>query len=506
MVAEPLGVKTLIEHLRKPVACMVTGFFVAQSIGPRPNKHGKLSMYLPEIRFTKLSTLVVSLAISGLAHAHPLDFLTPEQRVFMMNKFLQSQNELLVQPGKSGAADGSGATPLTLEQRVKLLNWFVTGKTGDEAQAPNKLEVAAAKPVIASAPALSQPAPAAAQNNEASLAAELDKWAALPSGVKFERFRDGFAINQTRYLDPEGRIVSYGFDEQSGDFTYLVQSGSGQFLLKSGRASSGNEPIEIGKAELRGSLWAVTTVTGRKFTGRRLIPLARGFIVARDNTGYRYVPGKGMTSFAAPEQFSIAALQSGNVSGTGYILLERTPEEQAMANNSVSALFSSVKALGSTLGIGKKEDYALLNIDSKKLVPINISMEDKRVQVMSVCRRQNFIMAECERMDSYESLFQPNGMHNMTHYFWRINWFNAGGRPILVSQEGGLTKVAATDLGTGKKAMIFERVMGIASFNADQGVDGRISVSAQMGFSTEKKDDIVSLLDSSTQVSSKDPE
>jgi hypothetical protein len=109
-------------------------------------------------------------------------------------------------------------------------------------------------------------------------------------------------------------------------------------------------------------------------------------------------------------------------------------------------------------------------------------------------------------MDSYESLFQPNGLHNMTHYFWRINWFNAGGRPILVSQEGGLTKVAATDLATGKKALIFERLMGIASFNADQGVDGKISISAQMGFSTEKKDDILSLLDAPAQAATKDPE
>ena len=460
-------------------------------------------MYLSKNRFSQLSTLLASLAIAGLAHAHPLDFLTPEQRVFMMNKYLQSQSELTVQSGKSGAPDGSGATPLTPEQRFKLIDWFLSGNIPAEAQAPVKPEVAATKPAIAAVPA---PAPAVAINSEASLAAAFDKWTALASGVKFERFRDGFAINQTRYLDPEGRIVAYGFDEQSGDFTYLVQSGAGQFILKSGRAASDNEPIEIGKAELRGGLWAVATVTGKKFSGKRLIPLARGFIVARDNTGYRYVPGKGMTSFAAPEQFTIAALQSGNVSGTGYILLERTPEEEAVANNSMSALFSSVKALGSTLGIGKKEDYALLNVDSKKLVPINISMEDKRVQVLSVCRRQNFIVAECERMDSYESLFQPNGLHNMTHYFWRINWFNAGGRPILVSQEGGLTKVAATDLATGKKAMIFERLMGIASFNADQGVDGKISISAQMGFSTEKKDDILSLLDAPAQAATKDPE
>lgn len=161
-----------------------------------------------------------------------------------------------------------------------------------------------------------------------------------------------------------------------------------------------------------------------------------------------------------------------------------------------------MKALGSTLGIGKKEDYALLNIDSKKLLPINISMGGKQVQVMSSCRKRNAIVSQCDQMDSYESLYQSNGTHNMTHYFWRINWFNVTGRPVLVSQEGGLTKVATTDLNTGKKVILFERAMGIASFNATQGSDGKITVSAQMGFTTETKNDVVSLLDSSVGVPS----
>ncbi|MFZ4289206.1 hypothetical protein [Variovorax sp. HJSM1_2] len=464
-------------------------------------------------RAFKLYALAASLSLSALAHAaHPLDFLTPEQRVFMMNKFLQSQEELKGRPGQAGAVDGSGATPLTPEQRVKLLNWFVTGKSGDESVAADaaasvgvhKLPAAAVLPLAVSAASVPQPAvppPAsAAAPGEADIAALFDKWPALTQGVSFERFRDGFAIDGARYLDPEGRITSYGFDASTGDFTYLAQTGAGQFVLKSGRAASGAEPIEIAKAESRGGMWSVVSASGKKFSGQRLIPLARGFIVARDNTGYRYVPGKGMTSFAAPEAFSIASLQSGNVSGTGYLLLERNPEQQAGANNSLGALIGSVKALGSTLGMTRKDDYALLNIDNRKLVPINIAIEDKQVQIMSACRQRNFMMAECQRMDSYESLFQANGAPNMTHYFWRINWFNAEGRPILVSQEGGLTQVVAADLGSGQKTALFERAMGIASFSAVQGKDGKIAVTAQMGFSSEKKEDVVTLLDAAPVV------
>lgn len=441
----------------------------------------------------KLAALVASIAISGLSHAaHPLDFLSPEQRVFMMNKFLEAEGQLKPNSKNAGASDGSGAAPLTPEQRVKVLNWFLSGKTGSEAESPGM-------PVAAAPAALSASEKATAAINmksESDLAASFGKWTALAKGVKFERFRDGFSIDGTRYLDPEGQITAYGFDEQSGDFTYLVQKERGSFLLKTGRASITEEPVEIGTVNFRNGLWNVTTITGKKFSGKRIIPLARGFITARDNTGYRYVPGAGATSFAAPEEFSIAALQSGNVSGTGFILLERNPEDAGQPNNSLSALIGSVKALGSTLGVGKKEDYALLNMDNRKLFPVNISIDDKRVQYLSTCRRVNIFMSECERMDSYESLFQPNGLPNMTHYFWRINWFNASGRPVLVSQEGGLTKVAATDMESGKKVVLFERMMGIASFTPTQGRDGRISVTAQMGLSTEKKDDVVALIDS----------
>lgn len=447
-----------------------------------------------------LKALALSLSLMGAVQAHPLDFLTPEQRVYMMNQFMQAQDELANNPKKNNA---SGATPLTAEQRMKLLNWFMTGNAGGTSTvaaptvAPLVPQVSAMTPVpTPTPPAVAAPAAA----TEAQLAAALAKWKPLTTGVKFERFRDGFAINGQRYIDPEGTIVSYGFDEQSGDFTYLAQSQAGQFVLKTGRAGTADEPLQIGTAERRGGLWSVVSVTGQKFAGARLIPLARGFIVARDNTGFRYVPGQGRKAIAAPEAFSIAALQSGNISGTGFILLERTPTD-AGANNSLTGLIGAVKALGSTLGISKKEDYALLNIDTNKLVPVNVSMEDKQVQVMSYCRKRNVVVAECDRMDSYESLFQPNGLRNMTHYFWRINWFNAAGRPVMVSQEGGLTKVTVTDLNTGKKVALFERTMGIASFEANQGRDGRIGVTAQMGFSRESKDDAVALLDTLPDIS-----
>ncbi|MRX11521.1 hypothetical protein GJ697_27215 [Pseudoduganella sp. FT25W] len=383
---------------------------------------------------------------------------------------------------------------LTPEQQKQLLNLLLLQQKVAQLNAQNGYTPQAAV----------APAAAAPQRSDAELAAAFDAFPALTAGVQFERFRDGFAINGRRYIDPEGKITSYGFDAQSGDFTYLAETNAGEYVLKSGRALASAEPVTIATARKQGAQWQVSTVTGKKFTGYRLIPSSRGFVIARDNTGFRFVPGHGTTNIVAPETFTIAALQNGDIANTGYILLERTPESNgSQANNSLGSLFNAVKSLGSVVGVGKKEDYALLNIENNRLVPVNVSLEDKQVQVMSACRQRNMLIAQCDKMDSYDSVFQPNGMRNMSHYFWRINWFNVPGRPILVSQEGGLSKVSATDLNSGKKVILFERTLGIANFAATQQANGKISVTAQMGFSSETRDDVAALLDTLPDVAEK---
>lgn len=163
-------------------------------------------------------------------------------------------------------------------------------------------------------------------------------------------------------------------------------------------------------------------------------------------------------------------------------MLERTPESNGtQPGNSLGALFSSVKSLGNTLGLGKKEDYALLQIESNRLVPVSVSLEDKQVQVMSMCKQKNILIAKCQQMDTFDSAYEPDGSRHLSHYFWRINWFNVPGRPILVSQEGGLSKISATDLNSGKKVILFERTLGIANFNTVQHANGKISVHRPTG-------------------------
>ena len=202
----------------------------------------------------------------------------------------------------------------------------------------------------------------AQQSSEAMLAAAISQFPVLRQGVQFERARDGFSINGQRYVDAQGTISAYSYDIPSGDFTYVLETEPGYYVVKAGRATTQNEPVVIANAQRGGGLWTVTTVTGRSFSGRRLIPSSRGFVIASDNMGSRYVAGKGATSVAAPADFSIAPLQNGDAVNTGYVLLERAPvpEGPSQVGNIVGGLIGAEKMIGPATGAGNRDNDGLL--------------------------------------------------------------------------------------------------------------------------------------------------
>ena len=70
----------------------------------------------------------------------------------------------------------------------------------------------------------------------------------------FNQKIDGFEVNERRYIDPEGKIVKYGYDNMSADVNYLADTentgrGDDCFLLKLGRAYTDAEAISIANAE-----------------------------------------------------------------------------------------------------------------------------------------------------------------------------------------------------------------------------------------------------------------
>lgn len=332
---------------------------------------------------------------------------------------------------------------------------------------------------------------------EASLNEKILAFPAKDRELKFEDRKDGFSVNGQPFMDAEGRITKYSFDVLTGDVTYLVQTGGNSYIVKYVRAGSNMEGVTIGNATSMTSGWQVQTVTGKKMAGELLTVLPKGILVARDSAAFKYSPGSGVQNIAVPQCHIIAPFQHGNVGATDFVLLEKEDENKGSATG---GLFGSLKAMGSVLGVNKKEDYALLSIKDGKMFLLNIASNGKDVHSYSNCRRQNNAVNNCATITNQEALYDNNGDRNTRHYFWRTNWFNTVSGPIAVAMENGVTDVTITDLTTGKKVIAFTRGMGILKFDASQEPSGKVKIVAQLGLGSETIDDALAFMQTAPEV------
>jgi hypothetical protein len=349
-------------------------------------------------------------------------------------------------------------------------------------------------------------APALPQISEEQLAQKLATWPAQKGPFAVEKFRDGFSIDGRRILDPEGRIVKSSVDQKTGDAAYLIETGADAFRIKLMRHKSGT-PITVATAYRQSGQWTVETATGVRVSGARLNVSARGFLIARENSLFKYVAGAGLESYGLPEAFTLAPLQNGNVSTTGWVLLEKRAETVqqeggVLANTEIGSLWKAVKAVGAAAGISKSDaDYALYNLDSGKSVPIGISFGEKQTGIVSQCQSRNMWVAACDRYESVESAYQQDGSPNRAHYYWRVSWFNTPEGNVAVVMEDGITKVDAIHLDTDKRAVVFQRTLGIGDWSCKQEPDGRVTAKARLGFDEGVVDNVASLFKGDTTVS-----
>ena len=337
-------------------------------------------------------------------------------------------------------------------------------------------------------PAPTVAAPAVSAISEDDLARKLGAIPNLTSPVSLEGRKDGFSVNGVRYLDPEGDIVNFSGDPATGDTTYAVQTPGGRSVIKFVRVGTNSNPVVMAYASRQGSLWAVQTVTGQNLNGDAVIASARGFLVARQTAVFQYTPGTAVRSFAIPDGFHVTRFQNGAVGKAGYVLVEKN----AQPND--GGFMGNLTSLGSMVGVNKKADYALNRLDNGKMTPINIALEDNQVNKLSNCHRKSRNVNECSSMDTYASLYEPNGHKNRSHYYWRISWFSTADGPILIALEDGLRNLTVTDLNTGKKVIAYNRTMGITSFDAFQDPQGIVHLSAYLGGSEQTIPDVVKFL------------
>lgn len=324
-------------------------------------------------------------------------------------------------------------------------------------------------------PAAAPPAtPPASTVSEAELAARVGRYPPT-SGIQFDEFPGGFRYNGQAFLDPEGRIVSYRFNTWTGDVSYVLEMADSTRKIKFVRPAPGAEPTLLATARSEGYGWLVTTVSGKTFSGTQILPSSRGFVVSRDGALFIYSPGENSKTVTPPPGFQIAALQSGDVASTGFLLLERLPPNDGG--------LGKFKSLGAHLGINRKEDYALFNIASGQSFPLNISLENKQTTVSSNCQVTNTYsggsirMNKCAAHDSVEAVYRQDGSRNTGHYYWSVNWFQAKQGPIAVVLQNGQHQLDGIDLKSGKRVVLFkDSALSSILFQASQSPDGVVKV------------------------------
>lgn len=330
--------------------------------------------------------------------------------------------------------------------------------------------------------------------SEDQLARQIASWPRLQEPLSIRSRRDGFDVNGRPVLDSEGRMFNYAFDVTTGDVTYAVKTSRG-ITIKTIGTTPNAQPLVIASGAMGSSGWEIQTVTGKKLAGNTLSILSNGFLVGRSASAFRYQSGQGVQSIAVPNGYVITPLQRGNVGATGFVLLER--DEATGGNSDVDKLFSSFKAIGSIIGVNKKEDYALMDVASGKLYSLNVPADGKQVTLMSQCRQVNWLISECQRAQTFESVYGTDGMKNNSHYYWLFNWVGTPTGPVAFSLEDGLAKLYITDLATGKKVLAFDRTFGIADWNIEQGGDGKVAVKAKLAFDWKEIPDAVTFVQSS---------
>lgn len=346
------------------------------------------------------------------------------------------------------------------------------------------------------AAAAPQPAPLASITEE-ELAQKVQALGSGKAGSTIEGRRDGLRINGAGYADPEGKVSAYAFNSLTGDITYSIQSGDTS-IFKYMKAGTNAEPISFASVAYDASGATVNTATGKKLTGSVVTPMATGLLVYRNGSVFRYEIGKGMKSFSVPDGWVPTPIQRGNVGATGYILLERI-QPSSEAAGGLGGLLSAAKNLGATAGLTKKEDYALINLDTGALFPLNVQAEGKNQTVMSNCVKKNSLVNECSKSNSFESLYTDIG-RNYGHYYWSVDWYMTPTGPIAVTMENGQKDVFIIDLKSSRKVNAFHRALGISSLDVTQSPTGVVALKAGWMFKTFPIDDAVKHLNESPAV------
>lgn len=277
------------------------------------------------------------------------------------------------------------------------------------------------------------------------------------------------------------KVIDFYLDPYNNDKNYLKSTASGNLAIF--YYPEGNKAREHKIADILGESghYLIETVTGETVDAKSYHLTNKGFIATGRDKLYGYTINAGLAQYTSPVGFHAAEIQMGDAYKTGYMLLERDT-----ATDRVNKLGSNLSALGALLGVNKKEDYALIDLHTGKLFPLNIAYDGKTQLQMYNCRKKNDFFNICKSAVERETLFNKFGLKNYEHYVWRIQWFRTPEATYLIAREEGKAGLSATRLEDGKKARIAYRTLGIADWEAGQHDSGKIWVDVRLTFNKER--------------------
>lgn len=282
----------------------------------------------------------------------------------------------------------------------------------------------------------------------------------------FADARDGFTVEGRSWMDAEGQITSYSADRGTGNVTYFVDQGAGQYVLRFANVHAPDAPVTVGQALISDQRQSYQGLDGTQLAGERLLPLPDGLIASRGNAFFHYTFGTPPTSRNLPDGYTIAQTQGGDVGGTGYLLVFKKAKRGLLDGNRPDAIEGKPPAI-----FGKKDpDFALIDIRSGAQVILPRS--------------------EATTHFKWENRFRDNGRRNSQHVGNAIVWHPTSIGPIaLVFADNGMA-VMAVHLPSGRQAEILARRAGINEWRAGPTEGGGLMVEAQMGFKMESVEDV----------------
>lgn len=375
-------------------------------------------------------------------HARGLT-LTPEREEAMLQQYRQMQAR---SADAQAMSEMGGLTPA---QRVQAA-MGTQHSASPAAPSPGAGGAAAQTPSIATQAIPSERADDAGGNPAADLVAAVNARHAQGAPTDFEWRPDGFVADGQSVIDPEGRIVQWDGDGQSGDVTYFVVVAPGQFDVRFTNTHSTLPPITVGTLYMDPTGQHFTSVDGQTVSGAILIPTSHGVVMARDTAIFSYEFGQPVVSQALPPQYMLASYQRGSVGATGYVLLKRFIS-QAEKHDPIEGFKGLFK-----IAEGKvtSNDFALFNIKTGHAVFLAI-----------------------DALGTGGNVWGRDGRPNYQHYFWQIDWLPNPKGVTAVVLENKFRDLNAIRLDRDERINVRHRTLGIERFNVYPLPNGSFSLS-----------------------------